>query len=201
MKHALCLAVLLAAIPISTAFSNLLQNADFETGPAGKDAHLFYETPGWYNPADAGSKKAMGVKARTAGGGLGGSTYSATVNDREKEVSWFLQKTEHSIEEGEIFEVSFDWKAGWQWQPQDLLRVVVFATENNNLSGETVWEETFDFEYAPGEWDRVTHTFQAAPFQASAKTLFFAFYGVDPQQAGVAGFARVDNIELTVKPK
>jgi hypothetical protein len=143
----------------------------------------------------------MGVNARTAGGGTPNSTYSATVNDREKEISWFVQKTEHSIEEGEVFEVSLDWKSGWQWQSGDVLRVVVFAKSGNTLGGETVWEESFDFQQAPSEWEKVTHSFQPAPFQATGKTLMFAFYGVDPQQAGASGFVRVDNIELTVKPK
>ncbi len=201
MKKAILLSALLAVAPFETPMANLLTNADFEAGPGDKDVQPFYSTPNWYNPADAGSKKAMGVTARATEGSMEGSVYSASVNDREKETSYFVQKTEHSIEEGEVFEVSLDWKAGWQWQSQDVLRVVVFAKEGNTLGGETLWEETFDFEHAPNDWQNVTHTFQPAPFQASGKTLFFSFYGVDPQRAGVAGFARVDNIVLTVKPK
>lgn len=203
MRKALLFAAVLAALSVSSSFSqNLLKNGDFELEAGDKDAQPFYRTPNWYNPADAGSKKAMGVTARATEGSMEGSTYSASVNDREKEISWFVQKTEHSIEEGEVFEVSLNWKAGWQWQPEDVLRVVVFAKAGNTLGGETVWEDTFDFERAPtGSWDKVTHAFQPASPEATGKTLIFAFYGVDPQQAGVPGWVRVDNIELTVKPK
>lgn len=202
MKRLFLSTALLAVLPVASSLANLLKNADFEEGPSEKDKHPFYETPGWYNPADAGSNKAMGVTARATEGSMEGSTYSASVNDREKDTSYFVQKTEHSIEEGEVFEVSLDWKAGWQWQSEDVLRVVVFAKAGNTLSGETVWEDTFDFERAPtGSWDKVTHTFQAASPEAAGKTLFFSFYGVDRQRAGVSGFARVDNIILTVKPK
>jgi len=201
MKKSFLVCAGAAVLLTESLLANLLRNADFEAGPAEADIVAFHATPGWYNPVDAGSKKALAVNARAREGNAEGSTYSATVNDREKETSYFVQKTEHSIAEGEIFEVSFDWKAGWQWQAQDVLRVVVFAKENNNLSGETVWEETFDFDFAPTSWENVTHAFPPAPPQATAKTLFFSFYGVDPRQAGVAGFARVDNIVLTVKPQ
>ena len=201
MKKSFIVCAGVALLLTESLLANLLRNADFEAGPAEADIVAFGATPGWYNPADRGSKKAQAVNARARENDAEGSTYSATVNDREKETSYFVQRTEHSIAEGEIFEVSFDWKAGWKWQAQDVLRVVVFAKENNNLSGETVWEETFDFEFAPTSWEKVTHVFPPAPPQATAKTLFFSFYGVDPQQAGVAGFARVDNIVLSVKPQ
>lgn len=201
MKKFLAVCAGAALLLTESLLANLLRNADFEAGPAEAEIVAFHSTPGWYNPVNAGSKKALAVNARAREGDAEGSTYSATVNDREKEISYFVQKTEHSIAEGEIFELSLDWKAGWQWQAQDVLRVVVFAKENNNLGGETVWEETVDFEFAPTSWEKVTHVFPPAPLQATAKTLFFSFYGVDPQQAGVAGFARVDNIVLTAKPE
>jgi len=202
MKKAILLSALLAVAPFESPMANLLRNADFEAGPGDKEIYPFYETPEWYNPAAGGANKAMGVNARATEGSMEGSTYSATVNDREKEISFFSQKTEHSIEEGEVFELSLAWKAGWQWKPEDVLRVVIFAKAGNTLGGETVWEETVDFERAPtGSWEQVAHTFQPASPEAAGKNLFFSFFGVDPQQAGVTGFARVDNIVLTVKPK
>jgi hypothetical protein len=202
MNKALLPAMALAAFSVGPLHANLLKNADFEAGEAVDDKYPFYKTPGWYNPAGGGGNKAMGVTARAREGSMEGSVYSATVNDRERETSVFIQKTEHSIEEGEEIEVSLDWTAGWQWQSEDVLRVAVFAKSGNTLSGETVWEDTVDFERAPkGAWEKKTHTFQPAPPEASGKTLFFSFYGVDPQQAGVSGFCRVDNIVLTVKPK
>lgn len=187
--------LLLVACPLCSVSANLLRNADFQEGPTDEKAYGFGSTPGWYNRA-VGDKKNQ-AKARINEGSLDGYGYSATVNDRGEDVASFSQRTEHSIEEGEVFEVTLDWTSGWQWQPTDILRVVIFAKAGDKLGGETLWEETVDFERAPVDaWEKVTHRFPAAPLPAHGRTLYFGFYGVDPQEAGVSGFARVDNIEL-----
>lgn len=203
MKKILLLAALSAALPFASALAdNLLKNGDFEAGASEEKTYPFYATPGWYNPADAGSKKAMAVNARTTEETIDNSKYSATVNDRQREVSCFSQKTEHGISDGEVFEFTMDWRAGWQWQAQDVVRVKLYATDNNKLGGKVVWEDSFDFENAPvGAWEKATHTFRPASAEATGKTLIFELSGVDPQEAGVAGWARVDNLVLTVKPQ
>jgi hypothetical protein len=202
MNKAFLLTTLLLASSFAPAFANLLANADFEAGPAKDEKYPFWQTPRWYNPAPTGGNKPQGETARVRELGLEGSVYCASVNSREQEVSAFVQKTEHSIKEGEQFELSLEWTAGWQWKPEDLLRVVVFAKSGDNLGGATVWEDMVDFQYAPkGTWEKKTHTFRAAPLEAAGRTLIFNFYGVDPQRGGVCGWCRVDNIKLTVKPK
>jgi hypothetical protein len=202
MNKALMLIALLLASSLAPAFANLLANADFEAGPTKDEKYPFWQTPRWYNPAPTGGNKPQGETARVRELSLEGSAYCATVNSREQEVSAFMQKTEHTIKEGEQLELSLEWTAGWQWKPEDLLRVVVFAKSGDTLGGATVWEDMVDFQYAPkGTWEKKTHTFRAAPLEASGRTLIFNFYGVDPMRGGVYGWCRVDNIKLTVKPK
>ena len=201
MNKALLLTVLLLASPFSPAFANLLVNADFEASPTEDEKYPFYKTPQWYNPAPTGNK-AQGETARVREHSLQGSAYSATVNNREQETSAFMQKTAHSIKDGEEIELSLEWTAGWKWKSEDLLRVVVFAKSDNTLAGATIWEDMVDFQYAQkGTWEKKKHTFRPAPPEAAGKTLYFSFYGVDPQRGGLIGWCRVDNINLTVKPK
>lgn len=201
MNKALLLTVLLLASPFSPAFANLLVNADFEASPTMDEKYPFYKTPQWYNPAPTGNK-AQGETARVRVPSLEGSVYSATINNRQQEVAAFIQKTEYIIKEGEEIELSLDWTTGWKWTIKDLLRVVVFAKFGNTLGGVTVWEDKVDFQRAPdGAWEKKKHIFRPAPPEAAGKTLYFSFYGVDPMDSGVCGWSRVDNINLTVKPK
>jgi hypothetical protein len=202
MNKSLLLTTLLLASSFAPAFANLLVNADFEAGPTKDEKYPFWQTPRWYNPAPTGGNKPQGETARVRELSLEGSAYCASVNSREQEVSAFMQKTEHTIKEGEQLELSLEWTAGWQWKPEDLLRVVVFAKSGDTLGGATVWEDMVDFQFAQkGTWEKKTHTFRAAPLEAAGRTLIFNLYGVDPQRGGVCGWCRVDNIKLTVKPK
>ncbi len=197
----LLLTALVAGMPIKTSLANLLKNSDFEAGKSDDKTYPFWQTPGWYNLAKNGPKQ--DANARTSlEGSTEGSKYSAVFNDHGEDISYFAQKTEHTIAAGEIFEVSLDWISGYKWKSHDVLRVVVFATANNNIGGQRLWEDTFDFEFAPkGTWDKVNHAFKPAPLEADDKPLFFGFYGVDPTQGLEVGFGRLDNIVLTVKPK
>lgn len=195
MKRSVLVTVLLAGLLPSSLLADLLRNGDFQEGAKDEKTYSFGMTPGWYNRA-VGEKKGE-ANARVNEGSLDGYGYSATVNDRKDEISSFSQKTEHNIEEGEVFELSLDWTSGWQWQPTDILRVVIFAKSGDKLGGETVWEQTVDFERAPvGSWAKATHRFPPAPTEAVGRKLYFGFYGVDPQEAGTVGWCRVDNIEL-----
>lgn len=199
MKFALLILALLPTLLMAEAPTNILKNGDFETGPDVEKIYGFYNTPPWYNLGAAENKQ--GANARVTEGAQEGSKYSATVNDAEQKYTSFLQKTGHTIQEGEVFELSLDWVGGWKWQSQDILRVVIFTTTTNTLGGQKLWEETIDFERAPkGTMETVTHTFPPAPADADGSLLFFLFYGVDPapSEAG-GGFARVDNIVLSVK--
>lgn len=200
MKNALLLTALLPAMSLAESPANLLKNGDFEAEPSIEKIYTFKQTSGWYNRAKVGIKQ--DANARTSEGKLEGSNYSAAFNDGGEDVSSFVQKTEHTITEGDVFEVSLDWVAGWKWQSQDVLHVIVFATTNNTLGGQKLWEEAVDFERAPtGSFEKVNHTFPPAPADAEGRLLYFGFYGLDPAPSGTTGFARLDNIVLTVKPK
>jgi hypothetical protein len=200
MKTRFPLACTLTALAVVPLRANLIKNGDFEAGPSDKTEYNFKETPGWYNRANAKDPNAQNAAARKKQG----AQYTAVANDSTNEEglpqkTWFNQKTAHTIKAGDVFNLSLDWSDAQSWESGDLLRVTVYATENDKLSGRVVWQSTVDFQKGPGSTlASETHAFEPADENAAGRTLFFSFYGVDPEQAGTTGFARVDNIVLTV---
>jgi hypothetical protein len=163
---------------------------------------VFSRTPGWFNRAENG--KRQDITARSRKDNQGDSVYTASINDNRTPYSIFSQRTNHPIKAGEVYRVSLEWRPSFKWRAGDVLRVTVFATSNDKLGGEVVWQDSVDFETADRElWNKVEHAFQAAPAAAEGKLLYFNFQGVgnfDGIDKREVGFARVDNIVLTVAP-
>lgn len=195
--------ILLFALPSyvwAQTTENLITNGDFEAAPKEAVSYAFNECPGWYNRAERGTRQ--DAQARRNDENKGDSTYNATINNKEPASSIFFQKTDHKIQAGEVYRLSMDWRQSFQWRAADTVKVTVFATLNDKLSGAVVWEDTVDFSNSSGEaWATVTHDFQAAHPDAEGKLLMFSFQGVGSQEMTDkkrVGFARVDNIVLEV---
>lgn len=191
-----------ASIVPLQASENIIANGNFEDEPRQADGDPFYQTPGWYNRADRG--KRQDITARTKKETLADSVYAASVNNMNPANSVFLQRTKHQIKAGEVYQLALDFRHSYNWHVGDVLRVTVFATLNDELGGAVVWEDSADLESPDGQsWSNLTHTFQPAHPDADGKRLFFSFQGfrseetVNPKEAG---YARVDNIVLTVAP-
>jgi len=199
MKTLLALTLVLAALPMHSPKANLVKNGDFEEGPAELTKYSFAQSPGWWNRAkreNAQSNNARAISDHHTG-------FSATVNDRGDAATLFSQKTKHIIQHGDEYQLTLDIMAHLDWEPSDKVRVILYATEDNNGGGNVVWEEAVEFQDISGSsWISESHTFAAVPPAAVGKNLFINFYGVDPDlsdQDAKWGFVRVDNIVLTVK--
>lgn len=199
-RQALATLMMLPAFAPLQAADNLITNGDFEAGPKEAPVHAFYESPGWYNRAEGG--KRQDAQARRDSENLGESTYNALINNKVPVNSIFHQKTGHIIKEGEIYNLSLDWKHSFQWRATDLLRVRVYATLDNKVGGTVIWEDVAELDHPSGEeWARVKHAFAPVPLDAQGKNLHFSFEGVGAQETldkKDVGFARVDNIVLEV---
>lgn len=184
------------------AADNIITNGDFEAEPCEDEGYPFYQTPGWYNRADKGQRQ--DIIARTRKENSAESLYTASINNTNPSNSIFLQRTNHQIKAGEIYNLSLDFRPSFNWRNWDLLRVTVFATTDDTLGGAVVWEDSVDLENPAGQsWSNVTHVFQPAPSDAEGRRIYFAFQGVgdektEPQRE--TGYARVDNIKLTLAP-
>jgi hypothetical protein len=184
------------------AKDNIITNGDFETEPREDESYPFYQTPGWYNRADKG--KHQDFTARTNKENGDDSVYTASINNTYPPNSVFLQRTKHQIKAGEILQLSLDFRYSFNWHAWDHLRVTIFSTMDDSLGGAVVWEDSVDLENPSGQsWSNVTHTFKPAPPDAEGKRIYFSFQGLSDRETvnkGEGGFARVDNIVLTVAP-
>lgn len=210
MKTTLLLACALAlsALPLSAVEpENLVENGDFQTG----NGNQFYAITGWYN---CGTGLNQGASARTdTGPGLPGE-FSATINDRFDSANnkfgptAHSQRTKHVIQAGDAFSLSYDWRPADEfWQKRrDIVRFVLFATEDNNLSGPRVWSETLDSDFFFGRHTEIKFVSQetkVVPAAAVGKRLFILFHGLDTEDGttGNTHYARVDNIKVSLLPE
>jgi hypothetical protein len=104
----------------------------------------------------------------------------------------------------DIYAVRFDLMANAvSWNNRDFVRVVLFATQDNQVQGRVVWEHLFDG--APsagmlGTWEAVGGRTDVVATEAVGKRLFINFYGMDSfgEDFGKPGYARLDNLSVTV---
>lgn len=203
MKASILKACLLIALPSAAhCAENLVVNGDFETGTG----NAFYQTPPWYN---CGAGLNQGANARVDTGAVITGTHSATVIDRYNTTDdkpgpiAYVQKTKHTIQEGDSFALSYEWRPSdeyWQ-RAKDTIRFVLFATGNDKLSGQKVWSSVLTSDFLrskPGSIQAVAQTSEVVNADAVGRELFIMFYGLDTgdSETGEPHWARVDNIEL-----
>jgi hypothetical protein len=178
---------------------NLVINGDFEASGGQGVARSFNVTESWYNRA--GEQTAV---ARRSDLNLDGSSFNAVIVDRSGKPFIHSQKMEHLIAAEDIYAVRFDLMANAvSWNNRDFVRVLLFATQDNQVQGKVVWEHIFDG--APsagmlGTWEAVGGRTDVVATEAVGKRLFINFYGMDPfgEDFGKPGYARLDNLSVTV---
>ena len=202
-------------LPAFAGATIITTNGDFEAGSATGDNVNFENTPNWTNRGTEGDT----AVARRNNLNLGDSTYNAVINDRYNDFDAggpfvsaefgsvvHSQNTGYAIQAEDFFEVRYDWRDAFDWQPRDIVRVVLFATDNNTLGGSIVWSSILDSDQRQvvGEWEPVFQTSSVVASEAVGQTLFVNFFGVDTGAEGAAGptgFARVNNLEVTAIPE
>lgn len=207
----LALAALSVCLLPAFAGATIITNGDFEIG-GGTD---FDTTADWFNRGSGGQT----ATARADNLNLTGSNFNAVINDRYNDFDAggpfvsaefgsvvHSQNTGYAIQAEDFFEVRYDWRDALDWQPRDIVRVVLFATENNTLGGSIVWSSILDSDQRElvGEWEPVFQTSSVVASEAVGQTLFVNFFGVDTRAEGAAGptgFARFDNLEVTAIPE
>jgi hypothetical protein len=201
MQHILriCLPTLLAFSLSASGAQNLVANGDFEAGTGTGINRNFDVTPSWYNRADA-----QNTNARKGDKNLEGSSFNAVLSDRAGYIVLHSPKTKYTTKAGDRFDVSFNWMGNHlSWNNRDFVRVVLFATQDNQVQGRVVWEHLFDG--APsagmlGTWEAVGGRTDVVATEAVGKRLFINFYGMDSfgEDFGKPGYARLDNLSVTV---
>lgn len=197
MKNKAILSLFCLLLTSSINANNLVENGDFETGGGSGASRDFNVTANWYNRG--GKQEAT---ARRSDHNPAGSQFNALITDRAGVGTLHSQKTGYVIRAGDTFEVTFDsYCSPASWHERDIIRLVLFATENDRLAGEVVWEHNFEkLTDVLGVWETVHGVSQKVEPPAVGKRLFVNFYGVDPKGNvdRSTSYARVDNIVLKV---
>lgn len=186
------------ALACDKASAAVVINGDFETG-----SNLTFEgTPNWYNRGLGGQE----ADARSGSLNLAGSSFNAVISDAYDTANNTFgglahsQKTNYQILEGDYFQLTYQWRDAFNWQEnRDVVRFVLFATDNDTLAGNVAWTTTLDapFSTQATTWESVSHASDVVNSNAVGQILFVNFYGVDTVGPSDTGFARVDNIVVT----
>jgi arylsulfatase A-like enzyme len=181
-------------VPVGSGFSADLtlvggstRNGDFNETTATEDRGSFAETPFWTNVGTgSSSQKATHVN----------SDFDGTRNGiiAETLMRAFGMDTEHSLSEGEVFHLSYQWRDAADWEESDRIEVILFTTDNDTLTGNRTVIETVlsSASAAVASYQPEDHIFAPIPAQFAGKRLFME---IDAAQEGIS-FARIDNVIL-----
>lgn len=166
-------------------------NGDFNADTSGIDGRNFDETPEWFNIGTAGNSS----QATRLGLTLDG-TPNAVMNQNGSRQ--FAIDTGHDLAAGEVFQISYQWVDGSNWNdPSDRVGVSLFTTADNTPSGSrTIIEtklsalSTQNLSFQPQ-----VDVFDPIPASSAGKRLFAFFEGVDGNGA-TGGFGRLDEFLL-----
>lgn len=170
-----------------TLIGGALLNGDFNAG-GGSGAQTFDQTPTWQNiGTGAGSLNATQTSLDANG------TRNAII--AESATREFGLETNHSLATGEIFQATYQWRDASNWNdPGDKIRVSLFTTSDDNLSGTPTILASLDSELSSldNSYQTEIALFPPIPASANGKKLFIS---LNSAQTG-SGFARLDDFTL-----
>ncbi|MCB1069146.1 MAG: PEP-CTERM sorting domain-containing protein [Verrucomicrobia bacterium] len=175
-------------------------NGAFDTSATGSGARTFDQTPNWYNIGTGNqtatavndtlsAAPASGWNAVISDNGLGGAVVHSV-------------NTGYTLQLGDYFNISYDWRDAAGWEANDQVRVAVAAYDNDNaVTGTEIWREwVLDKVTTAATWESVSGQTAAVSASAAGRTLFIQTYGINGG-LGSGDFARVDNIVVAVVPE
>lgn len=176
---------------VTTLIGPGVRNGDFNADPATVDSRTYGETPDWVNLAGNQNTQATRTTLPDGNGGR-----NAVLNQAGTRV--FGNETGHLLSTGETIRAIYRWRdaSGWN-DATDRVRVTIFTTNNNTLTGTPTVIESIDSALSTTNSSYQTEQNDFAPIPASAagKQLFVSFEGLDGNNDGV-GFGRLDNFRL-----
>jgi hypothetical protein len=193
---------------------NLVTNGGFELGSGSGTTRSFDVTTTWFNRG-TGDQTQVARRESTDTGSL----FVGQINDRYDVVNATSDfdsaafgpilhnyKTSYTIQTGDSFNFSYEWATAFDWNlGLDEVRFVLFATDDDTLGGNVVWSSIHDSgtAAAAGTYETVSQTSSTVTAAAANQALFVNLYGFQNNGAlsGNTGFARVDNVNVSVIPE
>ena len=170
-----------------------VRDGDFENTTASTDNALFSEMPNWTDLLNSG----LNATQVDNPSGVGGNRNGVITSNRK-----FAQSLGYTIAAGDQFQASFMWLDAAKWDNGDHIKMVLFYTDDNTLTGSATDLITFETANRTGIGTWEDAIFGATGFAdagAVDKTLMLRF----ETNGSVASneFARFDNISLEAIPE
>ncbi|MGJ8725942.1 MAG: alkaline phosphatase D family protein [Roseibacillus sp.] len=169
-----------------------LLNGDFNSDISTTDSRDFASTPDWFN---LDGSQGQDATRNTPSNVLLDGTRNAVVSDSG--VKKYALDTNYDLTEGEVLQLSYQWRDASGWDSSDQIRVTIFTTSNNTPTGVRTDLATLmsGTPTVTATFEQFSGLFPAIPASAAGKRLFIFFEGVDGDN-GSTGFARLDNFSL-----
>ena len=186
-------------------------NGDFEDGTGETSPRKFTQVDVWVNEG-TGFDFETDAAANNLGSpsGIDTGVWNAMIDDNGLDgVRIHTVATGYSLQEGDFFNVSFDWRDAFGWEDGDqaIVRLVSFSgggTPGNNTG--IAWSFTLSDTRGAGAtatWRSVSGTSQTVGNFAATNggLLYIQAFGITGPFGTEGDFARVDNIVVTAVPE
>jgi hypothetical protein len=136
-------------------------------------------------------------------------TWSAVIGDTGGDfpvISGLLQNTGFNVSSGDTFNLSFDWSGASRWTSDNAINYRLFTTSDDTITGAAtviLMDSVSGFTATDGfqsAIDSSTGTVGAISLGRDLWVEFIGAPGNDASEGAGSGFARLDNIGLTVSP-
>jgi hypothetical protein len=189
------LALACAASAQTTIIGGTTLNGNFESGTS--------TTP------DTWTFAAPATQAARNGGAPADGDWSGVMGDNGAAIpviNGLLQNTGFNVSSGDTFDLTFDWWAASRWTSDNAINYRLFTTSDDTITGAAtviLMDSVSGFTATDGfqsAIDSSTGTVGAISLGRDLWVEFIGAPGNDASEGAGSGFARLDNIGLTVSP-
>lgn len=172
-----------------------VRNGDFNADVSSTDSRNFDVTPNWFN---IGSGSDQSVECTRTNLPVDGSRHAVLSSDGNRV---HAQNTGYTNQIGDFFQVRYEWRDGFQWNPADRVEVRLFVTDTDLIGGTQTMVASLLSEASASSnaYQAETAITPVVAPAAVGKTLFVGLYIMDGN-GDTNDFAQLDNFELTVNP-
>lgn len=174
----------------------VVRNGNFNTTTSEIDSGSFGQTADWQN-IGTGDEDIQATR-NAPSGALYDGTRNAVISSNPDRIHG--QNTGYSIKQGDVFQISYVWRDGVDFNhATDQIKVRLFVTHNDIIGGTPTELAVFDsgLSRQSQAWQFAYGVSSPAGAAFDGKTLFLS---IDMKDSGGNRFARVDNFQLVINP-
>ncbi len=168
-----------------------LRNGDFNEDTSAIDGRNFAETPEWFNLGTSG-QAIQATRFNPANTSLDGTRNAVLAANEQRR---YAIDTGYTLSEGDVFQVSYQWRDAFNWNDaSNRIQVTLFTTDDDLITGTASTIQSLDSALSSidATYETQTSLFNPSPTSASGRKLFASFQAIN----GGGGFTRIENFTL-----